>query len=81
MESSEAWSRRVQRRLRRRGFKVTLLKPDLAKAAKETERRKDFEALRNGVSPETIQRKNSFCGGRARQFRIADYGGLGCGSY
>jgi len=48
----------------------------LAGAAKEIERRKDFEALRNGVSPETIQRKNSFCGGRARQFRIVDYGGL-----
>lgn len=76
MESSEAWARRVQRQLRRRGFKVTLLRPDLARAAKETERREDFEALRNGVSPEAIQRKNSFCGGRARRFRIVDYGGL-----
>jgi hypothetical protein len=75
METSEAWARRVQRRLRRRGFKVTLLKPDLARAAKVTERRKDLEALRNGVSPETIQQKNSFCGGSARQFRIVDYGG------
>src|SRR5437762_2488320 len=47
MESSEAWARRVQTRLRRRGFKVRLVNPALAKARKETERRQDIEAFEN----------------------------------
>ena len=76
MESSEAWARRVQRRLRRRGFKVTLLNPDLANARKATERRKDSQSLKNGTSAAEIQLKNSLCKGRARSFRIVDYGGL-----
>ena len=76
MESSAAWARRVQTRLRRRGFKVTLVNPDLAKARKEAERLKDIEALNAGISADKIQRKNSFCKGRARSFRILDYGGL-----
>jgi len=62
--------------LQRRGFKVTLVNPQLAKARKESERRKDLQALKNGIKSDKIQRKNSFCQGRARFFRIVDYGGL-----
>jgi transposase len=79
MESSEAWARRVQRRLRRRGFKVTLVDPDFAKARKETERRRDLQSLKEGISADKIQQKNSLCKGRARSFRIVDYGGLNGG--
>jgi hypothetical protein len=77
MKASDAWARRAQRRLRSRGFKVTLLDPTQAMDRKETARMRDLEALAQGkASPDQIQKKNSLFGGGGSNFRIVDYGGL-----
>ena len=77
MESPDLWARRVKRRLERAGFKVTLLDPALALDRKKTGRLRDLEVLAHKkATPEQIQRRNSLFGGRAKRFRIVDYGGL-----
>jgi hypothetical protein len=77
MSSLNAWASGVKRRLERVGFEVRLSNPTLAARRKRAVRRRDVELISQGIaSPKQIQRKNSFFGGRAKRFRIVDYGGL-----
>jgi hypothetical protein len=63
--------------LERAGFEVTLLDPARAVARKNQTRRRDMRLLARGqVTAEQLQTRNSLFRGRARQFRILDYGGL-----
>lgn len=77
MESPDVWARRVKRRLERAGFRVTLLDPRLSLQRKKAGRRRDLNLLARGIAtPDQLQRRNSLFGGRAKRFRILDYGGL-----
>ena len=64
-------------RLERIGFKVSLAEPTGTVQRKKVGRRRDLWLLaRRKVTPEHLQAKNSLFGGRGKQFRIVDYGGL-----
>ena len=77
MKSRDAWARRVKRRLERAGFKVSLPDPALATERKRAGRLRDLKLLAQGkASPDHLQSANSIFGGRAKRFRILDYGGL-----
>jgi hypothetical protein len=77
MKSRDAWARRVKQRLERAGFKVSLPDPALAVGRKKAGRRRDLQLLARGkATPEQLQCVNSLFGGRAKSFRIVDYGGL-----
>jgi hypothetical protein len=66
--------------LQRAGFEVRLSDPALAAERKRAGRVRDSELLSQGkASPGQVQRKNSFFGGRAKRFRIVNYGGLNDG--
>ena len=80
MNSRTAWASKVKRRLQRAGFEVRLSDPTLAAERKRAGRVRDAELLSQGnASPGQVQRRNSFFGGRAKRFRIVDYGGLNDG--
>ena len=77
MKSQDTWVRQVKRRLERAGFKVRFGDPARAIARKKAARRRDLQLLAAGqATPDEIQKKNSFFGGRQKKFRIVDYGGL-----
>lgn len=77
MKSRNAWAAAVRRRLEQAGFKVSMADPALAPARKRASRRRDDELIsRNLANSQQVQRKNSFFAGRAKRFRIVDYGGL-----
>lgn len=74
---SDAWARRVKRRLERAGFKVTLVDPALAMRRKHAARRRDQRLLAEGkATADQLQTRNSLFRGGAKQFRILDYGSL-----
>jgi hypothetical protein len=77
MNSRDAWAREVKRRLERAGYTVSIPDPALAMKKKRAGRLRDLGLLARGkASPEEIQNKNSLFRGRAKRFRIVDYGGL-----
>jgi hypothetical protein len=77
MKSSDAWARRMKRRLERAGFKVSLPDPGRAIERKKAGRRRDQQLLARGKAhADQLQRTNSLFGGHARRFQILDYGGL-----
>ena len=77
----DEWAHLVKRRLERAGFKVSLVDPALAIERKRTARLRDLRAIARGkASPEGLQGENSLFGGRARGFRIVDFGGLNRGN-
>ena len=77
MNARDLWARSATQRLKRIGFKVKLLDPAQALERKSAGRRQDLELIATGkATPTQVQRKNSFFGGRAKRFRIVDYGGL-----
>ncbi len=77
VKTRDDWARRLKRRLQQAGFSVRLLDPTRGAARKKSARRRDLELLKSGkASPEELQRRNSLFGGRAKNFRILDYGGL-----
>ena len=77
MNSRSAWASAVKRRLERAGFEVSLSDPALAVERKRVGRRRDAKLISQSIaSPGQVQRKNSFFAGRAKRFRIVDYGGL-----
>jgi hypothetical protein len=64
-------------RLERAGFRVSVVDPALAVERKKAGRRRDQGLLAKGkTSRDQLQRANSLFGGRAKRFRIVDYGGL-----
>ena len=78
MKLSDRWPGRVKRRLERAGFKVTLFDPALTVARKDAARLRDVQLLaQRKTTAKEIQSKNSLYGGRAKRFKIVDYGGLG----
>ena len=77
MNSRNVWASGVKRRLEQAGFKVRLSNPALAGERKRAGRLRDVRLLAQGkTSPDELQRSNSLFGGRAKRFRIVDYGGL-----
>ena len=77
MNSCDAWAREVKKRLERTGYSVSVPGPALAMKKKRAGRLQDLRLLARGkASPEEIQNKNSLFRGRAKRFRIVDYGGL-----
>ena len=77
MNSRDAWAREVKKRLERAGYSVSVPGPALAMKKKRAGRLQDLRLLARGkASPEEIQNKNSLFRGRAKRFRIVDYGGL-----
>ncbi|HEY5913977.1 MAG TPA: hypothetical protein VJA21_25595, partial [Verrucomicrobiae bacterium] len=77
VKARDDWVRRVTRRLQQAGFRVSLLDPVRSAARKKSARRRDLKLLKSGkASPEDLQARNSLFGGRAKEFRILDYGGL-----
>lgn len=77
MNSLNVWASGLKRRLERAGFKVRLSNPALAGDRKRAGRLRDVRLMAQGkLSPDEIQCSNSVFGGRAKRFRIVDYGGL-----
>jgi hypothetical protein len=77
MNSRNAWASGVKRRLEQAGFEVRLANPTLAVERKRVSRRRDAGLISRGIaSSQQLQRKNSLFAGRAKRFRIVDYGGL-----
>ena len=77
MSADEIWVRQVKRKLKAAGFTVTVVPTAMGIAAKKASRKRDLELIATGrATSSRIQRRNSFFRGRAKQFRIVDYGGL-----